>query len=85
MPTFNYQAKQGPANIVEGSARKGKVQFRRFLEIALSSLSEVSYALLFARELGLLSEPSWADLDRMHGRARFLTWQLYRALWRDKP
>ena len=30
-------------NIVEGSARRGPREFRRFLDIALSSLTEVGY------------------------------------------
>ncbi|HMC17820.1 MAG TPA: four helix bundle protein, partial [Gemmatimonadales bacterium] len=41
-------------NIVEGSARRSTKEFRRFLDISLSSLSEVGYALRFAHEAGLL-------------------------------
>src|SRR2546427_3772099 len=39
-------------NIVEGSARRSTKEFRRFLDISLSSLSEVGYALRFAHEAG---------------------------------
>src|SRR6266550_1890458 len=42
-------------NIVEGSARRSTKEFRRFLDISLSSLSEVGYALRFAHEAGLLA------------------------------
>ena len=69
-------------NIVEGSARRSVKEFRRFLDIALSSLSEVGYALRFAREAGLLPEEDWSSLSDLQSRARFLTWQLYRALGR---
>ena len=39
-------------NIVEGSARRSTKEFRRFLDISLSSLSEVGYALRFAHDTG---------------------------------
>ena len=73
----------GPA--IEGSARKGRKEFRRFLDIALSSLAEVGYALRFAKEVGLLDEGVWQELNQRHNRARCLTWQLYRALRGEKP
>src|SRR5712691_6220561 len=38
-------------NIVEGSARRSRKEFRRFLDISLSSLTEVGYALRFSRKL----------------------------------
>ncbi len=69
-------------NIVEGSARRSTREFRRFLDISLSSLSEVGYALRFAHEAGILSEEDWPGLSDLQSRARFLTWQLYRALGR---
>src|SRR6266481_6274139 len=69
-------------NIVEGSARRSIKEFRRFLDISLSSLSEVGYALRFAHEAGILSEEDWSGLRDLQSRARFLTWQLYRALGR---
>lgn len=67
-------------NIVEGSSRKGRKEFRRFLDISLSSLTEVGYALRFAAEVGLLEAVMSRDLSDRQNRARFLTWQLYRAL-----
>ena len=69
-------------NIVEGSSRKSTKEFRRFLDIALSSLTEVGYALRFASEAGLLPEGDWSALDDQQNRARFLTWRLYKALAR---
>lgn len=67
-------------NIVEGSSRRTARDFRRFLDIALASLTEVGYALRFAREAGILAEPDWARLNDQQCRARFLTWKLYRSL-----
>ncbi|HTH64535.1 MAG TPA: four helix bundle protein [Gemmatimonadales bacterium] len=67
-------------NIVEGSSRKSRRDFRRFLDISLASLTEVGYALRFAKEAGLLPDTEWAKLDDQQSRARFLTWQLYKSL-----
>lgn len=67
-------------NIVEGSARRSRKEFRRFLDIALSSLTEVGYALRFTREAGLLPAEDWAELNDRQNRARFLTWRVYSAL-----
>ena len=69
-------------NIVEGSARRSVKEFRRFLDISLSSLSEVGYSLRFAHEAGFLPDDDWSALNDRQSRARFLTWQLYRALSR---
>jgi four helix bundle protein len=38
-----------PANIAEGSGRCGAQELRRFLNIALGSLAELSYLLYFSR------------------------------------
>ena len=72
-------------NIVEGSSRKSRKEFRRFLEIAISSLTEVGYALRFAKDAGFLAEATWRDLSDQQNRARFLSWRLYRALGTEKP
>jgi four helix bundle protein len=69
-----------PCNIVEGSARKSRKEFRRFLDISLSSLSELGYALRFAFEAGLIDESTWKELSDRQNRARFLTWGLFRSL-----
>ena len=39
-----------PTNIAEGAAKRGSREFRRFLDIALGSLAELSYLLRFSRD-----------------------------------
>ena len=56
-------AVSAPTNIAEGSAKKGKREFRRYLDIALGSLAEVSYLLLLARDLNLLSAIDWEEVE----------------------
>jgi four helix bundle protein len=46
-----------PTNIAEGAGKLSNAEFRRFLEIALGSASEVRYHLLVARDIGLI-EPA---------------------------
>ena len=75
-------AVSAPANIAEGSAKRGNREFRRDLDIVLGSLSELSYLLLIAKELGFLPADRWEQLDKLHGRARFMTWKLYSAVGR---
>jgi len=68
------------ANIVEGSAKRGSREYRRFLDIAIGSLAELSYTLRLARELGILDDGNWKQLESQRSRAAFLTWRLYRSL-----
>ena len=69
-----------PSNLAEGSAKRGPKEFRRYLDISLGSLSELSYTLRLARDLGLLSAQAWQSLDHLRERAGRLTWGLYRSL-----
>ena len=72
-----------PMNIAEGAAKRGYREFRRFLDIALGSLSELTYLLRFSRDLGLLTTASWAELEAVRDEAGKLTWQFYRRLRRE--
>ena len=73
-------AASAPTNIAEGSAKRGKAEFRRFLDIALGSLAEVSYQLELARDLGFLSEADWQAVEAARDAAGRVTWLLYRSL-----
>lgn len=68
------------ANIVEGASRKGRSEFRRFLDIALGSLSEVEYALEVGHALGYLTDEVHASLIVLQRRARFFTWKLQKSM-----
>jgi four helix bundle protein len=69
-----------PANIAEGSAKRGSREFRRFLDISLGSLPELSYVLLLARDLGYLKPEEWGEIEALRDDAGRLTWGVYRAV-----
>jgi four helix bundle protein len=68
------------ANIAEGSAKRGSAEFRRFLNISLGSLAELSYILLLARDLDYLKSEEWGEIEALRDHAGRLTWGLYRAI-----
>jgi len=72
-------------NIAEGSAKRGRREFRRYLDISIGSLSELSYTLQLCRKLELLSPETWAALDQLRTHASKLTWRLYAAVDEDRP
>ena len=73
-------ALSAPTNIAEGSAKRGPRELRRYLDIALGSLSEVSYLLRFSRDRGILEPERFLQLDALRNRAGQLTWRLYASL-----
>jgi four helix bundle protein len=68
------------ANIAEGAGKRGRREFRRFLDITLGSLSELSYTLRLARELGFLTTEEWSEADTLRNRAGQVTWRLAQSL-----
>jgi four helix bundle protein len=68
------------ANIAEGSAKRGSREFQRYLNISLGSLSELSYTLRLARDVGILPSDEWTTLDHQLEQAGGLVWLLYRSL-----
>jgi four helix bundle protein len=52
-----------PSNIAEGCGRDGDGDFRRFVDIALGSASEVEYQIELARDLKYLQQESWVQLN----------------------
>jgi four helix bundle protein len=67
-------------NIAEGSARRGRAEFARFLDIAAGSLAELACVLRMSRDLEYLSTDEWQRLDRLRANASRLTWRLYSRL-----
>ena len=73
-------ALSAPTNIAEGASKRGRREFRRYLDIARGSLSELSYLLLFSRDCGILDEDSFSRINKLRTRASKLTWGLYASL-----
>ena len=67
-------------NIVEGAAKRGPAEFRRFLDISVGSMAELAYTLQVARDLKLLDQKSWFALERIRKHAGFVRWKLYAAV-----
>jgi four helix bundle protein len=70
-------ALSAPTNIAEGAAKRGAREFRRFLDTALGSLSEVSYLLKFSRDYGVLTSEDWVAMEALRSQVGRLTWRLY--------
>ena len=73
-------AYSAPANIVEGSAKRGRREFARFLDIAIDSLAEVGYGLRVGHDLGYTTVPEHEELAALHKSASRLTTRLYQAI-----
>lgn len=73
-------AVSAPNNIVEGYAKRGSGELRKYLDTSLGSLSEVGYLLRLARDLGILSSDEWKVVERQRDAAARMTWNLYKSL-----
>jgi four helix bundle protein len=74
-----------PTNIAEGAAKRGRREFRRYLDTANGSLAELSYLLRFCKDRGLISHETFDSLNEHRDRAGRLTFSLYASLARNKP
>ena len=70
------------ANIAEGVAKRGNGEFRRFLDISIGSLSEISYTTHLAGDLGLLPPEQAQEIEERRTQAAKLTWGLYKSVTR---
>jgi len=66
-------------NLAEGTARLGGRELRRFADIALGSLSELSCLLRTARDLGYLTQEHWATLNDLRNTAGKLVYGVARS------
>ena len=71
------------ANLAEGVSKRGQREFRRFLDIALGSTSELCYFLRLAHDLSLLSTTEWERLEGQRNHAGKLLWRLYESVRRQ--
>jgi four helix bundle protein len=69
-----------PTNIAEGAIKHGPREFRRFLEIALGSQTEVRYLLRLAGDLGYLRDADLASITDAAEEAGRVLWGLYRSM-----
>jgi four helix bundle protein len=77
-------AASAAANIAEGSAKRGAAELRRFADISVGSLAELSYFVLLARDLGYLTVEQWGEFKSRCAVAGRLTMALNRSLGRRK-
>jgi four helix bundle protein len=68
------------ANIAEGSGRRGRAEFRRFLDIANGSMTELRCLLLLARDLQMMSPEQWQAMEEDRRPAAYLLWRLLRSM-----
>ncbi|MHB0912802.1 MAG: four helix bundle protein [Armatimonadota bacterium] len=68
------------ANIVEGSGRRHKNEYLKFLSVSNGSLREVGYYLHLAYRLGYLSEEQYNKIEKEHGEASRVLWGLLQAV-----
>ena len=68
-----------PSNIAEGAARDSTNEFRNFLSIARSSLSELDTQLDLSRELGFVNEHTRSEVDRLLTRIDKMLYALHRS------
>jgi four helix bundle protein len=73
-------AHSAAANIAEGCAPRRALPSSAAISTSAWDLSELSYTLLLAKELNLISDGEWRRLDGLHQRAGGMTWLLYKSL-----
>ena len=70
-------------NLVEGSMRLNRREFRHFVGVARGSAGELSYQLLLARDLGYLDGVVYDELHSNYGRVGQMLTRLAQSLGRQ--
>ena len=68
------------ANIAEGAAKRGRKEFGRFLDVALGSMSELTYLLRLSLDLGFMNTDEWQAVEAVRCETGRLLWGLYRRM-----
>ena len=68
-----------PSNLAEGAARSSKNEFRNFLSIARSSLSELDTQLDLSQQLGFITGTARSEVDALLIRIDKMLYGLYRS------
>jgi four helix bundle protein len=74
-----------PTNIVEGNGQRSKLEFGRFVRIAVNSASELEYHLIVARDVQLISASDFTALSTQTIEVRKMMHGLLRHLNADSP
>ena len=69
-----------PTNIVEGYARNGRAEFKRFLIISLGSLAEVKYLLSVSYRLKYIAELDYQKTMNLGEETGKLLWSFFKSL-----
>jgi four helix bundle protein len=69
-----------PTNIVEGSGQKSAREFSRFLGIAVNSINELEYHLLYGCEIGILDRSAAERLNAQIEEVRKMLYGLIKKL-----
>lgn len=70
-------------NLVEGSMRLNKREYRQFVGVAKGSGTEVGYQLLLARDLGYISKEDYDELRSGYDRVGKMLTRLAQSLHDD--
>ena len=72
-----------PSNLAEGAARSSENEFRHFVSIARSSLSELDTQFDLSQQLGFLTEKSRSEVDGILTRVDKMLYALYKSKERE--
>lgn len=73
-----------PTNIAEGCGRGSDAEFKRFLQIAFGSLSELDYQVILATDLGFISSTRKGEVGTLLMEVRRMLSALIRKMNSDR-
>lgn len=68
-----------PINIVEGTGRQNRNEFKQFINISLGSLAETEYLLEFCFRLGHLDKESYKQLECLRRETGAMLYSFYKS------